>query len=99
MSSIDFPFAAEGQAKRLEGRDEIAAYMRQLPGRITFGSFENIRVREIGDEVIMEADGHHPARGRHPAQRPLRLVHHAPRWPGVALSLLHGPAELVTPGE
>jgi ketosteroid isomerase-like protein len=55
----EFPFAAEGQARRLEGRDEIAAYMRQLPGRIRFGSFENIRVREIGDEVIMEADGHH----------------------------------------
>jgi hypothetical protein len=55
----EFPFAPEGRPARLEGRDEIRAYMSQLPGHMKFGSFENVRVREVGDEVIFEADGHH----------------------------------------
>ncbi len=55
----EFPFAPEGAIRRLEGRDAIAAYMRQLPQRIRFGSLSDVRVREAGDEVIIEATGHH----------------------------------------
>lgn len=55
----EFPFAPEGAIRRLEGRDAIAAYMRQLPARIRFGSFSEVRVREAGNEVIVEATGHH----------------------------------------
>jgi uncharacterized protein len=55
----EFPFAPEGAISRLPGRDAIAAYMRQLPQRIRFGSLSDVRVREAGDEVIIEATGHH----------------------------------------
>ncbi len=55
----EFPFAPEGAVPRLEGRDAIAAYMRQLPGRIRFGSLSDVRVREAADEFIIEANGHH----------------------------------------
>ncbi len=55
----EFPFAPEGAPRRLEGRDAIAAYMSQLPSRIRFGSLSDVRVREAGDELIIEATGHH----------------------------------------
>jgi ketosteroid isomerase-like protein len=54
----EFPFAADGAPGRLEGKDEIGRYMAQIPNRIRFGSFSDVRVREAGDEVIVEADGH-----------------------------------------
>lgn len=55
----EFPFAPTGAVRRLEGRDAISAYMSQLPGRIRFGSLSDVRVREVGDELIIEATGHH----------------------------------------
>jgi ketosteroid isomerase-like protein len=55
----EFPFAPEGAVRRLEGREAIAAYMRRLPEHIRFGELDNVRVRESGDEVIIEATGHH----------------------------------------
>jgi uncharacterized protein len=55
----EFPFAPEGNVRRLQGREEIAAYMAHLPERIRFGTFSDVRVREVGDELIIEADGHH----------------------------------------
>jgi hypothetical protein len=55
----EFPFAPTGAVRRLEGRDAISAYMSQLPGRISFGSLSDVRVREVGDELIVEATGHH----------------------------------------
>jgi len=55
----EFPFAPEGAVRSLAGRDTIAAYMRALPARIRFGSLSDVRVRETGDEVIVEATGHH----------------------------------------
>jgi uncharacterized protein len=55
----EFPFAPEGAIRGLEGRDAIAAYMNQLPQRIRFGSLSDVRVREAGDELIIEATGHH----------------------------------------
>ena len=42
----EFPFAPEGASHRLEGRNAIAAYMRQLPARIRFGALSDICVRE-----------------------------------------------------
>ncbi|MGW8378273.1 nuclear transport factor 2 family protein [Streptomyces sp. ODS28] len=55
----EFPFAAEGEVRRLEGREAIAAYLARLPEHIRFGYFSDIRVREAGDELIVEAQGHH----------------------------------------
>ena len=55
----EFPWASEGQVHRLEGRDAIAAYMGRLPERIEFGPFDDVHVREIGDEMIFQATGHH----------------------------------------
>ena len=55
----EFPFAPAGAVPRLVGRDAIAAYMRQLPERIHFGTLSDVRVRETGDEFIIEATGHH----------------------------------------
>ena len=55
----EFPFADEGRAARLEGHDEIAAYMSRIPKMIRFGALEDIQVREAGDELIIEAEGHH----------------------------------------
>lgn len=56
----EFPFAPEGRVHRLEGRDEMAAYLGALisDGRLRFGDYE-FRVREAGDELIVEAVGHH----------------------------------------
>ena len=55
----EFPFAPEGAIRQLVGRDAIAAYMRLLPERIRFGSLSDVRVHEAGDELIIEATGHH----------------------------------------
>jgi ketosteroid isomerase-like protein len=55
----EFPFAPEGATRSLEGHDVIGAYMSQPPSRIRFGSLSNVRVREAGDERIIEATGHH----------------------------------------
>ncbi|MCP1237780.1 nuclear transport factor 2 family protein [Gluconobacter kondonii] len=55
----EFPFAPEGAPRELIGRDAIAAYMAHLPSIIRFGTLTNIRVRSTGDELIVEATGHH----------------------------------------
>ncbi len=55
----EFPFASEGAIRQLVGRDAIVAYMRQIPERIRFGSLSDVRVREAGNEFIIEATGHH----------------------------------------
>lgn len=59
----EFPFAPREDERRLVGRDAIAARLREVfdaeKGRLRFGSFDNVRVREAGDEVIIEGDGHH----------------------------------------
>ncbi len=55
----EFPFAPEGAPRELVGRTTIAAYMSQLPSRIRFGGLTDVRVREAGDELIVEATGHH----------------------------------------
>ncbi len=55
----EFPFAADGAPRRLEGKDEIARYMARLPGSISFGSLSDVRVHEVGDDLVVEAEGHH----------------------------------------
>ena len=69
----EFPFAPEGAVPRLVGRDAIAAYMRNLPSRIRFGSLTDGRLREVGDEVIISPNGHH-RRGPDGAPRDLNYV-------------------------
>jgi uncharacterized protein len=61
----EFPFAPEGRPTRLEGKTAIAEYMKNLPAMGRFDSFE-MRVREAGDEVIVEADGHGKRAGGEP---------------------------------
>jgi uncharacterized protein len=58
----EFPFAPEGAPRRLEGKSAIAEYMKVLPARVEFESFEDVRVHAAGDELIVEATGH----GRRP---------------------------------
>jgi uncharacterized protein len=55
----EFPFAPADRVRRLAGRDAIAAYMSQLPGRIRFGTLSDVRVHEAGDTTVIEAVGHH----------------------------------------
>lgn len=55
----EFPYAPEDHPRRLEGREAIAAFMAPLPGLIRFGHLDPIRSREVGDEIIVEARGHH----------------------------------------
>jgi uncharacterized protein len=58
----EFPFAPEGAPQRLDGKAAIADYMKVLPDRVRFDSFDDVRVREAGDELIVEAT----ARGTRP---------------------------------
>ncbi|MFD2418720.1 nuclear transport factor 2 family protein [Amycolatopsis pigmentata] len=59
----ELPFAPEGQVRRLEGRETIAARLKEVfdsgEGRLRFGSFDDVRVREIGDEIVIEGNGRH----------------------------------------
>jgi uncharacterized protein len=55
----ELPFSRDGVMRRVEGHEQIAAYMSRLPGRIRFGAIGEIRAREVGDELIVEAEGHH----------------------------------------
>lgn len=55
----EFPFAAPGAVQRLEGKDAIGAYMERMGGSVQFGSLDDVHVREVADEVIIEAEGHH----------------------------------------
>jgi uncharacterized protein len=59
----ELPFAPNDQERRIEGRAAIAARLREVfdadRGRLRFGSFDNVRVREAGDETIIEGEGHH----------------------------------------
>lgn len=55
----EFPFASDNAPSRLVGRGAIAAYLQHLPELVRFGSFTYENVRELGDELIIEATGHH----------------------------------------
>ena len=55
----EFPFTPEGAPRELVGRDAIATYMSQMPSRIRFGALSDVQSRQTGDELIIEATGHH----------------------------------------
>lgn len=55
----EFPFAPPTAPKELVGRESISNYMSKLPHVLRFGAFSDISVREIEDEFIIEAKGHH----------------------------------------
>jgi uncharacterized protein len=55
----EYPWASEGRVRRLEGREAIAAHMSQLPTHVKFGPLDDVQVREVGDETIVQATGHH----------------------------------------
>ncbi|MDQ2739063.1 MAG: nuclear transport factor 2 family protein [Actinomycetota bacterium] len=55
----EFPFAAPGAVQRLVGKDDIRAYMTAMSGSVQFGSLDDVRVRQWGDGVLIEAQGHH----------------------------------------
>lgn len=54
----EFPCAPEGRPERLQGKAAIAEHLRNLPKVMQFDSFDDVRVREAGDELIVEANGH-----------------------------------------
>lgn len=55
----EFPFAPAGAPPRLEGKATIRAFMAGIGERIRFGTFDVLRVMQAGDEVVVEAEGHH----------------------------------------
>ncbi|MGF6935063.1 ketosteroid isomerase-like protein [Paraburkholderia sp. UCT70] len=55
----EFPFAPAGWVTKLEGRHAIASYMAHLLASIRLGSFSDVRARQVGNELIVEATGHH----------------------------------------
>lgn len=55
----EFPFAAAGGVRRLEGKDTIRAYMSAMGGSVRFGTLDNVHVKDLGDQVLIEAEGHH----------------------------------------
>ena len=50
----EFPFTPEGRPQRLEDKSAIAEYMKDLPAIVQFDSFDDVRFREAGDELIVE---------------------------------------------
>lgn len=61
----EIPLAREGRPTRLEGKPAIAAHMSQLPQVLQIDAFEDVLVREAGDELVVEATSHgtRPATG------------------------------------
>jgi uncharacterized protein len=55
----EFPFAAEGAVRRLEGRASIASYLAKLPGQVRFNPLQDVRVHEAGEVTVIEATGRH----------------------------------------
>jgi ketosteroid isomerase-like protein len=54
----EFPWAPEGRPERLEGKPAITEYMKGLPARVKLDAFDDVRIREAGDELIVEATAH-----------------------------------------
>ncbi|WP_353940554.1 nuclear transport factor 2 family protein [Streptomyces sp. HUAS MG91] len=55
----EFPFAAPGAVRRLEGKEAMRAHLAQVAGGIRFGSLHDVRVHGSGDDLVIEAEGHH----------------------------------------
>ncbi|WP_069766971.1 nuclear transport factor 2 family protein [Streptomyces sp. LUP30] len=50
---MEFPFAPDGWPARLEGREAIAAYMRDYPDHIDLHDFPELRIHETTDPEII----------------------------------------------
>ncbi|WP_406511508.1 nuclear transport factor 2 family protein [Streptomyces sp. NBC_00161] len=57
--SMEFPFAPPGWPGQLEGREAIAAYMRDYPDRIDLHDFPELRIHETTDPgtIVVEMRG------------------------------------------
>ncbi|WP_225821666.1 nuclear transport factor 2 family protein [Streptomyces naphthomycinicus] len=56
---MEFPFAPPGRPERLEGRDAVAAYMRDYPDHIDLHDFPDVRVHRTTDPetIVVEMRG------------------------------------------
>ncbi|MFF3088268.1 nuclear transport factor 2 family protein [Streptomyces nojiriensis] len=57
--TMEFPFAPPGWPGRLDGREAIAAYMRDYPDHIDLHDFPDLRVHETSDPetIVVEMRG------------------------------------------
>ncbi|MEU9556259.1 nuclear transport factor 2 family protein [Streptomyces fumanus] len=53
---MEFPFAPEGWPARLEGKEAVAAYMRDYPDHIDLSDFPDLRIHETTEPgtVVVE---------------------------------------------
>ncbi|MER8185907.1 nuclear transport factor 2 family protein [Kitasatospora sp. NPDC094015] len=56
---MEFPFAPPGWPGRLDGRDAIAAYMRDYPDHIDLHDFPDLRIHRTAEEgtIVVEMRG------------------------------------------
>ncbi|WP_240136399.1 nuclear transport factor 2 family protein [Streptomyces sp. MUM 178J] len=56
---MEFPFAPPGWPARLEGREAVAAYMRDYPDRIDLHDFPDLRIHrtERPETIVVEMRG------------------------------------------
>ncbi|WP_328429631.1 nuclear transport factor 2 family protein [Streptomyces sp. NBC_00443] len=56
---MEFPFAPQGWPERLEGREAIAAYMRDYPDHIDLHDIPDLRIHETTDAgtIVVEMRG------------------------------------------
>ncbi|CAM5516189.1 nuclear transport factor 2 family protein [Streptomyces avidinii] len=57
--TMEFPFAPPGWPGRLEGREAVAAYMRDYPDHIDLHDFPDLRIHETTDPrtIVVEMRG------------------------------------------
>jgi len=57
--TMEFPFAPEGWPARLEGKQAIAAYMRDYPDHIDLHEFPDLRIHQTVDPetIVVEMRG------------------------------------------
>ncbi|MFE5806983.1 nuclear transport factor 2 family protein [Streptomyces sp. NPDC056491] len=53
---MEFPFAPPGRPRRLEGREAVAAYMRDYPDHIDLHDFPDLRIHETTDPRTIVAE-------------------------------------------
>ncbi|MFC5143606.1 nuclear transport factor 2 family protein [Streptomyces aureoversilis] len=53
---MEFPFAPPGWPERLEGREAIAAYMRDYPDHIDLHGFPDLKIHETTDPETVVAE-------------------------------------------
>ncbi|QVQ52805.1 nuclear transport factor 2 family protein [Spiractinospora alimapuensis] len=56
---MEFPFAPDGWPRRLEGKTDIAAYMRHYPDHIDLHDFPDLRIHQTTDAqtIVVEMCG------------------------------------------